>query len=45
VAARREDGTTVRFTTTSRVDTPQEALYYQHGGILQFVLRQLGAEN
>jgi aconitate hydratase len=24
-----------------RIDTPQEILYYQHGGILQFVLRQL----
>jgi aconitate hydratase len=24
-----------------RIDTPQELLYYQHGGILQFVLRQL----
>jgi len=26
-----------------RIDTPQEILYYQHGGILQFVLRQLSA--
>jgi len=24
-----------------RIDTPQEVLYYRHGGILQFVLRQL----
>jgi aconitate hydratase len=24
-----------------RIDTPQEVLYYQHGGILQYVLRQL----
>jgi len=24
-----------------RIDTPQEILYYQHGGILPFVLRQL----
>jgi aconitate hydratase len=24
-----------------RIDTPQEALYYANGGILQFVLRQL----
>jgi aconitate hydratase len=24
-----------------RIDTPQEAQYYAHGGILQFVLRQL----
>jgi hypothetical protein len=29
------------FQATVRIDTPQEALYYQHGGILQYVLRQL----
>jgi aconitate hydratase len=27
-----------------RIDTPQEVLYYQHGGILQYVLRQLAAQ-
>ncbi|HMJ55894.1 MAG TPA: aconitate hydratase AcnA [Polyangiaceae bacterium] len=26
-----------------RIDTPQEILYYQHGGILQYVLRQLSS--
>jgi aconitate hydratase len=26
-----------------RIDTPQEILYYQNGGILQYVLRQLAA--
>jgi aconitate hydratase len=41
VVARREDGSTVRFPVTIRIDTPQEVLYYQHGGILQYVLRQL----
>jgi aconitate hydratase len=41
VTARRTDGTAVNFETTVRIDTPQEILYYQHGGILQFVLRQL----
>jgi aconitate hydratase A / 2-methylisocitrate dehydratase len=30
------------FQAVVRIDTPQEALYYQHGGILQYVLRQLG---
>jgi len=25
----------------ARVDTPQEIEYYQHGGILQYVLRQM----
>ena len=41
VVARRPDGTEVRFNAILRVDTPQEALYYQHGGILHYVLRQL----
>ena len=34
-------GKTGRFETTVRIDTPQEVLYYQNGGILQYVLRQL----
>jgi aconitate hydratase len=29
------------FKALVRIDTPQEALYYANGGILQFVLRQL----
>ncbi len=29
------------FTATVRIDTPKEQQYYSHGGILQFVLRQL----
>jgi aconitate hydratase len=41
VQARREDGSRLAFTATIRIDTPQEVLYYQHGGILQYVLRQL----
>jgi aconitate hydratase len=41
VQARREDGSKIRFDATIRIDTPQEVLYYQHGGILQYVLRQL----
>ncbi|MGE3805983.1 MAG: aconitate hydratase AcnA, partial [Gemmataceae bacterium] len=32
---------TIDFEAQVRIDTPQEALYYQHGGILQYVLRQL----
>ena len=31
----------MNFCALVRIDTPQEALYYQHGGILQYVLRQL----
>jgi len=41
VTATRPDGTEVAFTAVSRIDTPQEVLYYQHGGILPYVLRQL----
>ncbi len=29
------------FEVTVRIDTPKEQRYYRHGGILQFVLRQL----
>jgi aconitate hydratase len=32
---------TVEFDALVRIDTPQEALYYANGGILQYVLRQL----
>jgi len=28
-----------------RIDTPQEILYYQNGGILQYVLRQLAGKD
>jgi aconitate hydratase A / 2-methylisocitrate dehydratase len=41
VTARKEDGGEVRFEATVRIDTPQEWRYYRHGGILQYVLRQL----
>jgi len=32
---------TKQFSALVRIDTPQEALYYANGGILQYVLRQL----
>jgi len=32
---------TIEFQAIVRIDTPQEALYYANGGILQYVLRQL----
>ncbi len=35
------DGKTKEFDALVRIDTPQEALYYANGGILQYVLRQL----
>jgi aconitate hydratase len=34
-------GGTQEFTATVRIDTPAEAAYYRHGGILRYVLRQL----
>jgi len=40
VLAKSSAGTR-EFETVSRIDTPQEALYYANGGILQYVLRQL----
>jgi aconitate hydratase len=41
VHARAEGGTLREFKATVRIDTPQEREYYRHGGILQYVLRQL----
>ncbi len=41
VVAEKADGTVVRFPVHVRIDTPQEAHYYENGGILQYVLRQL----
>jgi aconitate hydratase len=41
VIAERPDGATIRFSATVRIDTPQEIRYYEHGGILPYVLRQL----
>ena len=41
VAAQPSEGDEIRFQARMRIDTPQEAEYYRHGGILQYVLRQL----
>jgi aconitate hydratase len=41
VRATGEGKIPVEFDAVVRIDTPQEALYYANGGILQFVLRQL----
>jgi len=41
VVAKPDDGGEKRFSVTARVDTPEEILYYQNGGILQYVLRQM----
>ena len=41
VTAEKADGTTVEFDATVRIDTPTEGRYYENGGILQYVLRDL----
>ena len=45
VEAVRENGEKVSFTMLVRIDTPTEGAYFRHGGILQYVLRKLAAEN
>ncbi|HEX4067791.1 MAG TPA: aconitate hydratase AcnA [Acidobacteriaceae bacterium] len=41
VRATDAGGKTKTFEAKIRIDTPQEILYFEHGGILQYVLRQL----
>ena len=41
VEAIKENGDVTAFTAPVRIDTPGEADYYRHGGIMQFVLRSL----
>jgi len=43
VSAAKTDGTTVEFDAVVRIDTPGEADYYRHGGILPYVLRSMAA--
>ena len=43
VTATPEKGKPIQFTVRLRIDTPKEREYYRHGGILQYVLRQLAA--
>ena len=45
VRAVADDGTETSFEVRCRIDTPVEVEYYRHGGILQFVLRQLLEED
>ena len=44
VKARSADGSVKAFTAKVRIDTPQEIEYYEHGGILLYVLRQLASK-
>ena len=41
VIATRPDGARVRFEARVRIDTPKERDYFEHGGILHYMLRQL----
>ena len=41
VTARKADGREIVFTTICRLDTEIDVLYYRHGGILPYVLRQM----
>ncbi|TLZ31396.1 MAG: aconitate hydratase AcnA [Gammaproteobacteria bacterium] len=43
VSATPQEGKVVQFTARLRIDTPKEREYYRHGGILQYVLRQLAS--
>ena len=44
VTASSEGKAPVRFEVRVRIDTPKEREYFRHGGILQYVLRQLTAQ-
>ena len=41
VKATADDGKMTEFKVICRIDTPAEMDYYRHGGILEYVLRQL----
>ena len=41
VHAKREDGTTVQFHATARLDSEVDVEYYRNGGILHTVLRRM----
>jgi aconitate hydratase len=45
VLATADGGKATEFEVRLRIDTPKELEYYQHGGILQYVLRQLASTN
>ena len=44
VTAKPESGKPIEFTVRVRIDTPKEREYFRHGGILQYVLRQLATK-
>jgi aconitate hydratase len=44
VTATPASGAAIKFEARVRIDTPKEREYFQHGGILHYVLRQLAAQ-
>ena len=44
VTITRTDGSSEKITTKCRIDTLDEVEYYRHGGILQYVLRNIADE-
>jgi aconitate hydratase len=44
IKATSTDGSNRKFSAVVRIDTPQEIEYYEHGGILLYVLRQLASK-
>ena len=45
ITATKPDGTTITFEAIARVDSEIEVAYYQHGGILHYVLRKMLKED
>jgi aconitate hydratase len=43
VSAKKADGKTLSFKARVRIDTPKEWEYYENGGVLHYMLRQLAA--
>jgi aconitate hydratase len=43
VTAKKADGKTVEFKAKVRINTAKEWDYYAHGGVLQYMLRQMAA--
>jgi aconitate hydratase len=44
VVATPASGAPIKFEARVRIDTPKERDYFQHGGILQYVIRQLASQ-
>lgn len=43
INAKKEDGKTVTFKAEVRINTPKEWDYYKHGGVLNYMLRQMAS--